>query len=186
MHDVSTLREVTEQIRSLTIGDCTIRYYVDEQNVRQGHCYTYDKDNLLRKVCYYVDGIKHGLTNYYMPTGELFRRKYYIMSQLHYEDTYYESGKLYMRFKYGGGKKNGPFETYHENGRISEKGIYKDNKFDGLFESFHQNGIRKCKETYKDNCLEGWSYEYSDTNELVTAKYFQNDVEILPKQLIQL
>ncbi len=125
--------------------------YVDEKRAGKWQFYS---DN--RKVSEetFANGVKHGISRTYYPTGEVLEETDWQNGQ---QDgsyrVYYKDGKPYMQCKYSNGKRNGLCLSYFQNGRVEMEAHYLNNLRHNEWNYYDENGQIKYTLKYDQGNL---------------------------------
>ena len=121
----------------------------------------------LEKVCYYVDGKKHGLVEHWFENDKREKLCNYVNGLKHglYETWHYNGYQIYRRRNYLNGLKHGIFESWDIDGKLLKYCTYVDGLKHGIFESWDIDGKRLKYCNYIDG-LEYWvsDYMYATSN----------------------
>jgi len=112
--------------------------YVDKK--REGNWIFYSNGQKIAEETY-ADGLKHGVSKTYYPTGELFEMSdWQNGKQDGNHRVFFKNGKPYMQCKYADGKRNGLCLSYFKNGRIEMEAHYNNNLRDGEWKFYSEQG----------------------------------------------
>lgn len=115
--------------------------YVDEKRAGKWEFYSDD-----RKVSeeMYANGIKHGTSRTFYPTGEVLEESDWQNGQ---QDgsyrVFFKNGNPYMQCKYSNGKRNGLCLSYFQNGRVEMEAHYSNNLRHDEWNFYDENGQLK-------------------------------------------
>jgi antitoxin component YwqK of YwqJK toxin-antitoxin module len=112
--------------------------YVNEKKVGKWEYFTNDLKIAEEN---YLDGIKHGISRTYYPSGEILEQTNWQNGRKegNYE-VFFKNGKPYMQCKFSNDKRNGLYLTYFQNGRLEMEANYKDNLRDGEWRYYSEDG----------------------------------------------
>lgn len=86
---------------------------------------TYHSNGLLAASQCFKNGLAHGLSIWYWPSGIIQERLIYVNGKLEgYTELYYETGELELLGCYYQGKADGVFEWYYPSGSIQARISY--------------------------------------------------------------
>ncbi|WP_420318458.1 toxin-antitoxin system YwqK family antitoxin [Ekhidna sp.] len=121
-----------------------------EPIVKHGEIRQFTKDNKLKTVVNYNQGIKHGTSYLYHDDGET----------------------ILLAMPYVNGKREGASKKYYENGKLYAATSYKNDKLDGIRKIYYSNGKLKAKINY------GFGYPGIGTKEFLLDGTAKNSISI--------
>ena len=151
----------TEVINKYRNGNIKEKYFIDENNRKNGSYQSWYENGKDEMKGEYKDGVLNGLCELWYengrngaPTGPLNKNK----AKLEYKDGvlnglyqwWYENGQNNMKVEYKDGVRNGPYQSWYENGSSKVKCEYKDGELYGLYQSWCENGNKKVEYEYRD------------------------------------
>ena len=137
-------------------GSYIIGFYL--KGKKEGVFKTYFPNGQLSRYENYFDGLKHGISNFYINKldrpNELYLRQneLYVNGSITERKQLYENGQIWEHTKFQNNQKNGPMITYYENGTIKATYNYVNDKIEGEVVHYHDNGVINHKSYY----LNGW------------------------------
>ncbi len=112
--------------------------YINEQRVGKWEFFS-DKRKISEEV--YANGLKHGISRTFYPTGEVLEEIEWKNGQQ--EGSYrvfFKNGNPYMQCKLSMGKRNGLCLSYFQNGRVEMEARYLDNLRHDEWNFYNENG----------------------------------------------
>lgn len=143
--------------------------YVDEKRAGKWQFYS---DN--RKVSEetFNEGVKHGISRTYYPTGEVLEEsEWQNGQQTGSYRVFFKDGTPYMQCKYSNGKRNGLCLSYHPNGRVELEAYYSGNLRDKEWKYYNKEGEVKYTLKYDQGNL--LNPEVQDSIDSINQRQFE-------------
>ncbi len=136
-----------------------------------GFVLDYHDDGSISSECYYINGIRNGVSKYYYKNGTLSSSEGYKDGELHGEYVgWYENSRKSYQTMYSEGKRNGRFTSWYEDGKIMEISHDKEGLRKGMQCRFSADGTL----LYEVNLKNGngqISYVDPETKRTITENY---------------
>ena len=112
--------------------------YIDEK--REGAWNFFSNEQKISEE-EYSEGVKHGISRKYYPTGELLEEsEWQNGKQEGNYSIYFQTGKPYMQCKFSNGRRNGLCLSYFTNGLTEMEAYYKNNLRHGEWKFYNEDG----------------------------------------------
>lgn len=137
--------------------------------------YNFETRKLAANVPYYL-GEKHGLAEYYNPTGELISKQEYKFGKKIGDHKMYSKSKKLLREEHydADGLKIGSWKTYNNDGVLEQEQTYKNDSLHGLSINYKNGNITNSAE-YKNGKKNGLTVYNNDKNQKSSDVIYEND-----------
>jgi antitoxin component YwqK of YwqJK toxin-antitoxin module len=129
-----------------------------DQKPFSGLAVQYHNSRDLQRKGSYLNGLPHGIWEFYTKRGKLEFKDSYENGELIFSQTYYVGGQLKAKENYKNKQKHGISETFSKTGELEGRTNFKNGNVDGLVELFNVDGQEYQSFCYRNNEAAQMSY----------------------------
>ena len=127
----------------------------------------YEDEHLIETYEIDEDSLRHGLTQKFFPSGQVFEKSTYVHGKLNGERLlYFDNGNLEIRENYCMGIFCDTLTTYYPNGMKKFQGVYNHGIMSGNVQVYYQTGELKEEVSFINNMEQGPFKEYHKNGQI--------------------
>lgn len=138
-----------------------------------------EMDGKGRHVEYLFEGLLHGPSAFYYPSGELFCRSWYVRGKkMGAFETFDKGGRLLVRKKYKDDLETGLQLYFYPAGGLKSTIPYLSGTLEGIVKLYHPNGVMRREASYRRGKKEGRDRVFASNGELLLEAEYKDDEPI--------